>query len=138
MSNTKELRIDNWLSLFQLQMEVDANIERLLLERKDLTLKEFYLLYYLYQNAERDVNMTELEKFIGLSQSAMSRMIMRMEKKCHKVIEAYFLPGNKKEKYVRLTEQGKACYLESSEIVDESLKPIFTGDYLSCLSIKLK
>jgi DNA-binding MarR family transcriptional regulator len=71
--------LDNWLSLTHIQMKINNELEAVFQEKYDLTLKEFYVLYYLSLAYNKRLRLQDLPDLVGLSQSAVSRLVTRLE-----------------------------------------------------------
>jgi len=76
----KEQKIDNWIKMTKYIHYIEMMIERKLKEQYNLSLKEFYVLYEIYKSENKKYKINDLIKVVDLSQSAMSRLIVRMEK----------------------------------------------------------
>lgn len=61
-----------------------------------------------------DANVTKISKVFRMTRGAISKITKRLIKEA--AIEAYQKPGNKKEVYYKLTELGKAIYLEHESL----------------------
>ncbi|KAI7248604.1 hypothetical protein KC345_g11841 [Hortaea werneckii] len=62
-------------------MNVAAALEAKLMEKYELSLKEFYVLLFLSGAPEKKLKLQQLESMVGLSQSAVSRLVSRFEAK---------------------------------------------------------
>jgi DNA-binding MarR family transcriptional regulator len=78
--NTRDARLqDAWRDLMASHARVSDALERALQEGHDLSLSEFEVLHRLAESPEGHRRMQELADEIHLSQSALSRLIGRLE-----------------------------------------------------------
>ena len=73
-------KIENWIELTKYVRYIDTMIEKSLKQQYNLSLKEFYVLYEIYKAKGKKYKINDLIKIVDLSQSAMSRLIVRIEK----------------------------------------------------------
>ncbi|MBF0779936.1 MULTISPECIES: MarR family winged helix-turn-helix transcriptional regulator [unclassified Granulicatella] len=99
--------INKWLSISLQQKEIEHNLEKKLKEVSELTLNEFYVLYFLSQEPQRSMRIFDLQEKVHLTQSAMSRLISRMEKKEHSGIIRGNCPKDKRGVCIKLTPEGE-------------------------------
>lgn len=98
--------ITRWLNLTQQINNTEVLLEERLAEEK-LTLKEFYVLYFLDKSENKRMRLQNLEQLVGLSQSAMSRMIVRMEQSsCCEYIKRTRCKKDGRGVCITLTEKG--------------------------------
>lgn len=114
--------INQWLKYTQLQKRKYDELEQKLSYETNLSLNEFYVLYFLSQQENRKMRLNILEQKVGLSQSALSRMIVRMENKKNGLVVRKTCLDDKRGIYIELTDPGKSK-LESAKLtMIESLK----------------
>ncbi|HCD44849.1 MAG TPA: MarR family transcriptional regulator [Lachnoclostridium sp.] len=65
-----------------------------------------------------DANARMLSEIMGVTQGAITQMTAKLSEK--KLIERYKMPGNKKEKYYRLTSEGEQARLGHQEYHSEA------------------
>jgi DNA-binding MarR family transcriptional regulator len=99
--------ITNWLSLTQIQMNIANELESALQENHELSLKEFYLLLFLSEAPDKKLRLQQLENMIGLSQSAMSRLVSRFEAKGCGALQRHICQDDRRAVYTSLTEIGE-------------------------------
>ncbi|MBF0714646.1 winged helix DNA-binding protein [Gemella sp. GH3] len=98
--------ITRWINLTQQISNTEDLLEKRLEEEK-LTLKEFYVLYFLDKSENKRMRLQNLEQLVGLSQSAMSRMIVRMEQSsCCEYIKRTRCKKDGRGVCITLTEKG--------------------------------
>lgn len=80
-TNHKQDLITSWLSLTQTQAMITNELEQTLQQQHDLSLNEFYVLLFLFEAPEKKLRLQQLQAMVGLSQSAISRLVSRFEAK---------------------------------------------------------
>ena len=88
-------------------MNVINELETNLQEKHDLSLKEFYLLYFLSEAPEKKLKLQELESMVGLSQSAVSRLVSRFEAKGCGALQRQACDNDRRSIYTSLTQIGQ-------------------------------
>ncbi|MDK8183427.1 MarR family transcriptional regulator [Paenibacillus sp. UMB4589-SE434] len=99
--------ITNWLTLTQIQMNVANELEANLQEKYQLSLKEFYLLLFLSEASEKKLKLQQLESMVGLSQSAVSRLVSRFEAKGCGALKRIACSDDRRSIYTSLTSIGQ-------------------------------
>lgn len=102
----KEL-FENWLAITNIQMNISNKLEDALRKDHNLSLKEFYVLYFLSETNEKKLRLQQLQELVGLSQSAMSRLVARLEEKSCGVLERLVCEDDRRGIFTRLTELGE-------------------------------
>lgn len=98
--------LNRWLMVSANQKRVEHDLEKALKSFTDLTLSEFYVLYFLSQEPRKSLRTFELQDKVGLTQSAMSRLIARMENKQRQYITRGNCPVDKRGVCIELTPEG--------------------------------
>lgn len=88
-------------------MKVAAVLEARLTENYELSLKEFYVLLFLSEAPEQKLKLQQLESMVGLSQSAVSRLVSRFEAKGCGALERKSCEADRRSIYTSLTTSGK-------------------------------
>lgn len=104
------------------------------LDSLGLTFTQHFVLVHLYENHDC-LSLKELEKRFHVAQATMAGIIQRLESK--KYIESFYKPEDKRVKYVRLTEEGKALCEESKQAFhrrEAEVQDLFTPEEYSHLS----
>lgn len=115
--NTEDM-FSRWLEKNKEIKNVEQRLEQQLQASADnLSLKEFCLLFHLSEAPEKSMKLHELERLVGLSQSAMSRLVMRLEGRPCSLIERHQCNLDKRNVHVVLTECGQAALTRSFVIV---------------------
>lgn len=99
--------ITNWLRLTHIQMSVTNELEANLQAKHGLSLKEFYLLLFLSEAPEKKLKLQKLEAMVGLSQSAVSRLVSRFEAKGCGALERKACDADRRSIYTSLTSIGE-------------------------------
>ncbi|URN93682.1 MAG: MarR family transcriptional regulator [Candidatus Pristimantibacillus lignocellulolyticus] len=126
MHNNKLL--NNWLSFTDIQTTINNKLETELQNRYNLSLKEFYVLYFLSQTSEKKLRLQQLQEMVGLSQSAISRLVGRMEAKNCGALQRSICEDDRRGIYTRLTEYGEEKCEKALVTVNEIFKEIQLQD----------
>ena len=106
-TNQEKELIDNWLFITNIQMNISNELETALRNEHNLSLKEFYVLYFLSETDEKKLRLQQLQELVGLSQSAMSRLVARLEEKSCGVLERLICEDDRRGIYTHLTKLGE-------------------------------
>lgn len=117
--------INSWLSLSLIQMKVAAVLEAKLTEKYELSLKEFYVLLFLSEAPEQKLKLQQLESLVGLSQSAVSRLVSRFEAKGCGALERKSCEADRRSIYTSLTAIGQDKVDRAKQTVNEVLQEAF-------------
>ncbi|MBV6682593.1 MarR family transcriptional regulator [Rossellomorea marisflavi] len=98
--------LNNWLEITVIKDKITAELETALKKHNDISLKEFYVMYYLSQEPNKQLRLQQLQELIGLSQSAMSRLVNRLEAKSCGALERSTCEDDKRGIYTSLTPLG--------------------------------
>ncbi|KQN97150.1 MarR family transcriptional regulator [Paenibacillus algorifonticola] len=107
-TNTDNKLLDNWLSFSDIQAKINNKLESALEEKYSLSLKEFYVLYFLSQTSDKQLRLQQLQDMVGLSQSAISRLVVRMEAKNCGALQRHVCEDDRRGVYTCLTELGES------------------------------
>lgn len=99
--------MDYWLSIDSIQNKVKKELENVLQAEYSLSLKEFYVLYYLSKTPDKKLRLQQLQEMIGLSQSALSRLVGNMEAKSCGALEKHDCTDDRRGTYTRITNIGE-------------------------------
>ncbi|GAF63498.1 putative transcriptional regulator [Bacillus sp. TS-2] len=102
--------LNNWLKVTSIQNKISNELESALKRNNDISLKEFYVMYYLSQESNRKLRLQQLQELIGLSQSAMSRLVGRLEAKTCGALERTTCEDDKRGIYTSLTLLGESKF----------------------------
>ena len=99
-------QIDNWMEITKYVHYIDTMIENTLKEQFDISLREFYVLYEIYNSKGKKYKINDLIKIVDLSQSAMSRLIVRLEKMDSAFVYRQECVEDQRAMYIYLTDIG--------------------------------
>ncbi|MCD8821904.1 winged helix DNA-binding protein [Staphylococcus gallinarum] len=102
----EQQKIENWIELTKYVRYIDTMIEKSLKQQYNLSLKEFYVLYEIYKAKGKKYKINDLIKIVDLSQSAMSRLIVRIEKIAEPLVFRQECVEDQRAMYIYLTDEG--------------------------------
>ncbi|MGO3727124.1 MarR family winged helix-turn-helix transcriptional regulator [Staphylococcus carnosus] len=110
------MNIEQLLNMQKFQRQLNLELSEVLKQiNYEITLNEFYVLYFLKKSEGHSLSISELSQKNGLSISATSRMLVKFEQTCG-VIKRH--PGeDKRSVIITLTPKGE-------EYLNESLKSV--------------
>ncbi len=120
--------LDNWLSMTHFQAKINDELERALEQKYGLSLKEFYLLYFLSLTDEKKLRLQQLQDMVGLSQSAISRLVGRMEAKNCGALQRHVCENDRRGIYTQITELGENKLNKALETFNEVLQATLSQD----------
>lgn len=123
-NNTNNKLLDNWLSLTDIQTSINNKLESVLQEKHNLSLKEFYVLYFLSETSNKQLRLLQLQDMVGLSQSAISRLVGRMEAKNCGALQRHVCEDDRRGIYTRLTELGEEKFKRAIVTFNETFKAV--------------
>ncbi|MFJ7508928.1 MarR family transcriptional regulator [Peribacillus simplex] len=117
--------INKWIGLTYFYDNVSKDLEQKLHEKHKVSLKEFYVLLFLFESSNRQLPLQELQLKVGLSQSAMSRLAARMESKDCGVIRRYGYGDDKRGVYTTMTDSGEAFFHDVLKTFEVTLEEAY-------------
>ncbi|MDQ0655949.1 MarR family winged helix-turn-helix transcriptional regulator [Paenibacillus sp. W2I17] len=99
--------IHDWVNFSKYHDRINNALNHILQERYQFSLKEFYLLMYLYHSEDNKLRLATASNMIGLSQSALTRLITRLENHTFQPVERVVYEEDKRGFYVVLTPNGE-------------------------------
>lgn len=120
----KEPIISQWIDYAKKQSMIEGHLETLLKKKSQLSLSEYYALYQLNQHG-RHMRISDLQAHLCLSQSALSRLIKRLEDKHPMLMKRTICTDDKRGVYVTLTDEGAKELLAVQEEVEMLLQKEF-------------
>jgi|GEM_PF-140113 len=120
--------IDNWLCLTQIQASIANRLETALQEKHQLSLKEFYLLMFLSEAEGQKLKLQQLEDLVGLSQSAISRLVSRFEAKGCGALRRNVCEDDRRAVYTCLTPIGAEKLEKAMPTFKATLAEAFAGE----------
>ncbi|ABV62394.1 MarR family winged helix-turn-helix transcriptional regulator [Bacillus pumilus] len=124
---SKELQLEilnNWVNFNAMTDKIINELETALKEQNNISLKEFYVMYYLSQETDRKLRLQQLQELIGLSQSAMSRLVGRLEAKTCGSLERSTCEDDKRGIYTSLTQSGEERFGRALQTFNLAMKEI--------------
>lgn len=123
--NEPEQLINTWVNFSKFHDRISNALNHMLQEKYQLGLKEFYLLMFLYQTKEKKLRLSQLQNMVGLSQSALSRLVSRLEVQKFEAVKRDAFQEDKRGFYVVLTSDGEKyidkIIKEVNKILEESM-----------------
>lgn len=101
--------LEKWFDFNRRQKEIESLLEETIAQQSDqsLTLKEFYLLYYLDLAQEKSLRQIDLPDKLHLSPSAVSRMVARLEAKNCGLLSRRCCDQDRRSSFICLTSDGQ-------------------------------
>ena len=128
-TNQENELLNNWLTITTIHVRIANELESTLQEKYNLSLKEFYVLYFLSQTNDKKLRLQQLQEMLGLSQSAISRLVGRLEAKNCEALQRHICEDDRRGIYTCLTEKGEEKLQKSLETFQEILSAFFSkGD----------
>jgi len=121
--------VSAWRALAARHAAVSAALERELGERHGLGVSEFEVLERLAENDEHKFRVQELAESVHLSQSALSRLIDRLEK--DGLVERCLCGEDRRGIYVTLTPVGRDRHREAAPTHREVLAAILPAELIA-------
>ncbi|SET22793.1 MarR family winged helix-turn-helix transcriptional regulator [Paenibacillus sp. NFR01] len=114
--------LNTWLSFSQIYNGINDKLEQALQERFNMSLKEFYVLYFISQSGEKKLRLQQLQDLVGLSQSAISRLVARLEAKNCGALERAVCEADRRGIYTSITEYGEDKLERALQTYNEELQ----------------
>ncbi|MGE7758771.1 MarR family winged helix-turn-helix transcriptional regulator [Peribacillus sp. NPDC097895] len=120
--SSEQTLLNTWLSFTRIHAELANELDRMLQARHQTALNEFYVLLFLSKTPEKKLRLLELQQLVGLSQSAMSRLSVRMENKSCGVIQRLGYEDDRRGVCAIITDLGEIRLQEILATVNETLE----------------
>lgn len=116
--------LEKWFDYNRRQKEMEAMLEETIAQQSEqrLTLKEFYLLYYLDLAQEKSLRQIDLPDKLHLSPSAVSRMVARLEEKNCGLLSRRCCDQDRRASFICLTDEGQTTLAYLQKAVEERLE----------------
>jgi DNA-binding MarR family transcriptional regulator len=114
-----------WLEINNFHLKVESTLEKSLQTNHNLSLKEFYVLYFLSQEPDQKLKLQDLEEKVGLSQSAVSRLVSKFEAKGCGALARNVCEQDRRIIYTSLTKTGGAKLDAAAATVEQVLRESF-------------
>ncbi|WP_172199422.1 MarR family winged helix-turn-helix transcriptional regulator [Saccharibacillus qingshengii] len=121
-SNRSNGLLTNWLELANIGAAINRRLEEALKEEPGLSLNEFYVLHFLSLNDKKKLRLQQLQEHVGLSQSAMSRLVVRMEAPKCGALRRNICEDDRRGVYTEMTEIGADKLERGRRIVERVLQ----------------
>jgi len=121
MDNNNE-PITVWLSLSQLYSSISDKLEQALQQEYGLSLKEFSVLYFISNSEQKRLRLQSLQEMVGLSQSATSRLVVRMEAKECGALHRHMCTDDRRGIYTQITEIGEDKFQHALQTFNQVLQ----------------
>ncbi|MPN16213.1 hypothetical protein SDC9_163551 [bioreactor metagenome] len=115
-----------WLEINNFHLRVESTLEKSLQMNHNLSLKEFYVLYFLSQEPDQKLKLQDLEEKVGLSQSAVSRLVSKFEAKGCGALERNVCEQDRRIVHTSLTKTGAAKLAAAAATVEQVLTESFS------------
>ncbi|MEF2096925.1 MarR family transcriptional regulator [Peribacillus castrilensis] len=119
--NTQKNVLNPWVNFSKYHNRISNSLDHILQENYQLGLKEFYLMMFLYESEEKKLRLSQLQKMVDLSLSAVSRLVSRLENHKYKAVKRSTFEGDKRGFYVVLTSEGEKHIVKIIEEVNKTL-----------------
>ncbi|MBD1383255.1 MarR family winged helix-turn-helix transcriptional regulator [Metabacillus arenae] len=121
MNNNNEL-FNTWINLTKYHDRILKAMDYTLQDQFQLGIKEFYLMYYLAQSEQKKMRLSDLVPKVGLSHSALSRLITRLEQhRGESLVERQTDAIDKRSVDIFLMKKGEQFIQEMQMLINDSL-----------------
>ena len=135
--NNRETFMDNWLSIDATMNNIEKDISAKLKSNYNMSIKGFYVLYYISKSPDKALRLQQLEEKVGLSQSALSRLVARLESNNCGALEKYVSATDRRGTYTKLTKLGEEKLKNGLQDFQEVVKKYLSHDELEIIFNKL-
>jgi len=109
-------------------MRITNELENSLQQNHQLSLNEFYVLLFLSEASNKKLKLQQLQNMVGLSQSAMSRLVSRFEAKDCGTLKRHACEEDRRAIYTALTDEGEKKVKKAMITVQETLESSFSQE----------
>ncbi|MDR7246253.1 MarR family winged helix-turn-helix transcriptional regulator [Priestia megaterium] len=136
MKNSDNI-VDSWVNYAKFYSRLQSSVDYVLQQQYQLSLNEFYFLYYLSKADDKTLRLTQLPPKVGLSLSAISRMVTRMESyHNNQIVKKSTYLEDKRSSTVMLTKEGEELVALIEMTLNDKLRESLTdGDLEHILKI---
>ena len=129
--------VDSWVNYANFYSRLQSSLDYVLQQQYQLSLNEFYFLYYLSKADSKTLRLTQLPPKVGLSLSAISRMVTRMESyHNNQIVKKSTYLEDKRSSTVMLTNEGEELLTLIKVALNDKLRESLTdGDLEHILKI---
>ncbi|MFD1415653.1 MarR family winged helix-turn-helix transcriptional regulator [Oceanobacillus jeddahense] len=112
-----------WINLTKYHDRILKAMDFTLQDQYQLGIKEFYLMYYLAHSKQKKMRLSELVPKVGLSHSALSRLVTRLERyRGEPLVERQKDTSDKRSVDIFLLEKGEQYIQEMQSLISQSLQ----------------
>ncbi|MGD6849278.1 MarR family winged helix-turn-helix transcriptional regulator [Rossellomorea aquimaris] len=130
MKNSDHI-VDSWVNYAKFYSRLQSSIDYTLQQQYQLSLNEFYFLYYLSKADNRTLRLTQLQPKVGLSLSAISRLVTRMESyQNNQIVKKSTYLEDKRSSTVMLTNEGEELLALIEVTLNDKLRGFLTDSDL--------
>lgn len=120
MENSNKL-LDVWSSLSYIHSNINDKLEHALQHHYGLSLKEFYVLYFISGSEDKKMRLQHVQEMVDLSQSAVSRLVARMEADNCRALQRSVCEDDRRGIYTQITEIGEKKLEGATKVFHEVL-----------------
>lgn len=113
--------IEPWINFTKFHRRLNKALDHVLQQQYHLNLNEYYLLYHLSKAEQGQLRLSELKPKIGLSHSALSRLVTRLEHFNKKIITKSTYDEDKRSNFIKITNEGEKLLISISETLNVTL-----------------
>ncbi|WP_169871479.1 MarR family winged helix-turn-helix transcriptional regulator [Shouchella patagoniensis] len=114
--------IDSWVHYAKFYARLSNALDSVLQQQYQLNINEFYLLYFLSQADQNKLRLSELHPKVGLSQSALSRLVSRMEDyRGEQIVTRSICEDDKRGTFIKLSASGETLLSSIRSTLDTTL-----------------
>ncbi|MED4241112.1 MarR family transcriptional regulator [Priestia megaterium] len=106
-------------------MSLTNELQSALQKNHNLSLKEFYVLYFISQTSEKKLRLQQIQELVGLSQSATSRLVDRLEAENCGALQRHICEDDRRGIYTRLTPLGEEKLKKTLDTFQNVLRSSF-------------
>ncbi|MDF2519271.1 MAG: MarR family transcriptional regulator [Sphingobacterium sp.] len=114
--------INTWINFSKYHNRISNALDHILQVNYQLCLNDFYILMFLYQAEDNKLRLSQLQKMVGLSQSALSRLVSRLEIHPFQAVKRATFKKDKRSVYAILTSSGEKHVIRMISEVNKTLE----------------
>lgn len=120
--NNNEL-FNAWMNLTKYHDRILKAMDYTLQDHYQLGIKEFYLMHYLTQSEQMKMRLSDLVPKVGLSHSALSRLVTRLEQhRAGRLVERQTDAKDKRSVDIFLMKEGAELIQEMQNLINNRLQ----------------
>lgn len=109
--------LPTWLQINYKIKTIEAELDKTIKKSFQVSLNEFTVLYYLYEEPNQCMRICDLQERVGLTQSAMSRLVVRLENSDLEYICRKNCSEDKRGVFIILTDKGRQIVSDNIHLV---------------------